>query len=92
VLRIIGEAVINACRHAAAERVVVRVTGSETRLSVEVTDDGRGFDAAHAVHGQGLRGMRERADLLDAQLDIRSGRAGTSVRLEAALIPRPGDS
>jgi signal transduction histidine kinase len=43
VLRIIGEALTNACRHAAAQRTVVRVTGTETRLSVEVIDDGRGF-------------------------------------------------
>jgi PAS domain S-box-containing protein len=90
VLRIIGEALTNACRHAAAERIVVRVTGPETRLSVEVTDDGRGFDLARppaALHGQGLRGMRERAELLDAHLDIRSDHTGTTVRLQVDLSP-----
>ncbi|MEA2303626.1 MAG: hypothetical protein QOH43_906 [Solirubrobacteraceae bacterium] len=90
VLRIIGEALSNACRHAAAERIVVRVTGSETRLSVQVTDDGRGFDPERepsALHGQGLRGMHERAALLDAELDVRSDEAGTTVRLQVALEP-----
>jgi PAS domain S-box-containing protein len=87
VLRIIGEALTNACRHAAAERIVVRVTGSQTRLSVEVTDDGRGFDPTPELHGQGLRGMHERAELLDGQLDIRSARTGTTVRLQVALTP-----
>lgn len=88
VLRIIGEALTNARRHAAASHVVVRVTGPETRLCVEVADDGRGIDPDRqrsALYGQGLRGMRERADLLDAQLDVRSDRAGTTVRLQADL-------
>jgi two-component system NarL family sensor kinase len=90
VLRIIGEALTNACRHAGAEHIVVRVTGSERRLSVEVTDDGRGFDLSRrppAPHGQGLRGMGARADLLDAHLDVRSDRTGTTVRLQVALSP-----
>jgi signal transduction histidine kinase len=85
VLRIIGEALTNACRHAGAERIVVRVTGPATRLCVEVTDDGRGFRPTPALRGQGLRGMHERAELLGADLDIRSDHTGTTVRLVAAL-------
>jgi signal transduction histidine kinase len=88
VLRIIGEALTNACRHAAAERIVVRATGSETRLSIEVADDGRGFDLVGqppAQQGQGLRGMRERAELLGARLDVRSDETGTTVRVEVDL-------
>jgi PAS domain S-box-containing protein len=87
VLRIIGEALANACRHAAAERIVVRVTGGEPRWSFEVTDDGGGFHATQALRAQGLRGMHERAALLDADLDIRSDHAGTTVRLRVALSP-----
>jgi PAS domain S-box-containing protein len=89
VLRIIGEALTNACRHAAAERIVVRAAVSETRLSIEVADDGRGFDLGReqpALQGQGLRGMHERAELVGARLDVRSDNTGTSVRLEVALI------
>jgi PAS domain S-box-containing protein len=87
VLRIISEAMTNACRHAAAERILIRVAGPETRLSVEVTDDGHGFNPTAALHGQGLRGMHERAELLDADLDVRSHQAGTTVRLQVALSP-----
>jgi PAS domain S-box-containing protein len=89
VLRIVGEALTNACRHAAAERIVVRAAVSETRLSIEVADDGRGFDLGReqpALQGQGLRGMHERAELVGARLDVRSDNTGTSVRLEVALI------
>jgi signal transduction histidine kinase len=88
VLRIIGEALTNARRHADAQRLVVRVTGPETRLSVEVTDDGRGFDPDQpptTLHGQGLRGIRERAEHLGAHINVRSDQTGTTVRLQVAL-------
>jgi PAS domain S-box-containing protein len=85
VLRIIGEALANACRHAGAGRVVVRATGSASRLSVEVIDDGHGFDAAPELHGQGLRGMHERAALIGAELEVSSDDTGTTVRLQVAL-------
>jgi PAS domain S-box-containing protein len=88
VLRIIGEALTNACRHAAAEHIVIRITGSEAQLSIAVTDDGRGFDPTPERHGQGLRGMHERAALLNGHLDVRSDRTGTTVRLQVALSPR----
>jgi PAS domain S-box-containing protein len=87
VLRIVGEALTNARRHAQAEHIGVRVTGTETRLSVEVTDDGRGAAAWPAEPGQGVRGMYERAQLLGAELDIRPGPTGTTVRLRIALSP-----
>jgi PAS domain S-box-containing protein len=87
VLRILGEALTNARRHAEAEHIVVRVTGTETRLSVEVTDDGRGAAAWPAAPGQGVRGMYERAQLLGAELDIRTEDNGTTVRLQIALSP-----
>jgi PAS domain S-box-containing protein len=90
VLRIVGEALTNACRHAAARHIVVRASGSETRLSIEVADDGRGFEPGEPrspLHGHGLRGMRERAELLDADLEIRSDRSGTTVRLDVDLRP-----
>jgi signal transduction histidine kinase len=88
VLRILGEALRNACRHAEAERVGVRVWGSSDGLRVEVSDDGRGFDTgspAPPVH-RGITGMRERAELLNGRLEIHSEPGvGTRVRLEAPL-------
>ncbi|MEA2146046.1 MAG: hypothetical protein QOG59_1633 [Solirubrobacteraceae bacterium] len=88
VLRILGEALTNARRHAEAERVRVRVWGSSDGLWVEVSDDGRGFDTASPappVH-RGITGMRERAELLNGRLEIHSEPGvGTRVRLEAPL-------
>jgi len=88
VLRILGQALTDARRHAEAEHIVVRVTSTETRLSVEVTDDGRGAAARPAAApGEGVRGMYERARLLGAELDIRTDDTGTTVRLQIALSP-----
>jgi two-component sensor histidine kinase len=87
VLRILGEALTNARRHAEAKHIVVQVTSTATRLSVEVTDDGRGAAAWPAAPGQGVRGMHECARLLGAELDIRTDDTGTTVRLQIALSP-----
>ena len=88
VLRILGEALTNARRHAEAERVRVRVWGSSDGLWVEVSDDGRGFDTASPappIH-RGITGMRERAEVLNGRLEIHSEPGvGTRVRLEAPL-------
>jgi PAS domain S-box-containing protein len=88
VLRILGEALTNARRHAEAERVRVRAWGSSDGLWVEVSDDGRGFDTASPappIH-RGITGMRERAELLNGRLEIHSEPGvGTRVRFEAPL-------
>jgi PAS domain S-box-containing protein len=86
VLRVVGEALTNARRHSDARHIHVSARGSQGRLSVEVTDDGRGFgpaDEPSGARGRGLQGMRERAALLSADLDIQSTLGtGTTVRIE----------
>jgi protein-histidine pros-kinase len=88
VLRILGEALTNARRHAQARRVRVRVWSANGRLWVEVSDDGQGFDSARpvsAIH-HGITGMRERAELVSGRLEIHSEPGvGTTVRLELPL-------
>ncbi|MEA2363329.1 MAG: hypothetical protein QOD71_2474 [Thermoleophilaceae bacterium] len=89
ILRIVGEAIVNARRHADARRIRVAASGSGKQLSIEISDDGGGFDAARtltAARGVGLMGMRERAALLEGELEIRSEpRAGTVVGLSVPL-------
>jgi PAS domain S-box-containing protein len=87
-LRIVGEALTNARRHSGASRIRVQASGSEQLLCIEVSDNGTGFDAGggSVAESAGLRGIRERADLLSADLTIstENGR-GTLVRLELSL-------
>jgi signal transduction histidine kinase len=86
VLRIAQEALGNAMRHAAAERITVRLGGTGGRLLLAVTDDGCGFDpAGPEVRGQrlGLTSMEERATELGGTLRVTSELgAGTTVLLE----------
>ena len=89
VIRIVQEALINAHKHAAANRIDISVEERDGALVVAIRDNGRGFQVEEALarsrrRGRfGLIGMRERAQLLGATLEIEScpGR-GTSVRLE----------
>ena len=84
VLRIVQEALNNVRRHADATLVRVR-TERDGRISrISVTDNGRGFDPLAVPEGSyGLSGMRERAELVGATLDIRSRRRdGTTITLE----------
>jgi PAS domain S-box-containing protein len=89
VVRILGEALTNVRRHASARHVRVRVWGGPGRLCAEVIDDGRGTAAEPAklgAAGNGIATMRERAALIDGELDIRSGPdGGTTVHLEVPL-------
>jgi signal transduction histidine kinase len=78
------EALANVVKHASASVAQIRIEADATRVSVEIEDNGCGFDPAmvHAGHF-GLESMRSRADEIGADLDISSapGR-GTVVRVE----------
>ncbi len=54
-----------------------------------VADDGVGFDPAAPSQGVGLLGMRERAQLLGATLEVCSSPSGTTVRLGLAHVECP---
>jgi len=85
--RIAQEAIGNAAKHAAATHIAVRVRRSGDDLSLEVADDGVGFDQARLGRsgGLGLITMRERAGQLHGTFDIEtSPGGGTTVR---ATIP-----
>jgi two-component system, NarL family, sensor histidine kinase UhpB len=84
VFRVAQESLTNAARHAGATRldlVLERVGG---KVVLQVRDYGRGFNGARS--GSGIRGMRERALLIGAELSIGpAARGGTTVRLEVPL-------
>jgi signal transduction histidine kinase len=65
-LLIVQEALTNVARHAAATQVSVVLRHSTTRLTVQVTDNGKGFDLARVSDScaVGLVGMQERARLI----------------------------
>jgi signal transduction histidine kinase len=81
---IVGEALANAARHAAARRASVRLQRREGWLVVEVADDGRGFPV-DARPGVGLVSMRRRAEELGGTLEVGSAAPGTVVSARLPL-------
>lgn len=87
--RIAQEALSNAARHAHAGLVGLMLRFErQGGLTLEITDDGQGFDAdaaqAVADRGLGLRSMRERADALGARLSLATA-PGQGCRLTVKL-------
>jgi two-component system sensor histidine kinase UhpB len=77
--RIAQEALTNVARHAHATQVDFALTSSTTGLTLRIRDNGHGGDLRE---GAGIRGMRERALLIGAELTVSSHpSAGTDVRL-----------
>ena len=62
------------------------------QLTVEVRDDGKGFDpvAASDGHGFGLAGMRERVELAGGTLDLQSSPGATVLRARLPVRRRAG--
>jgi signal transduction histidine kinase len=78
--RIALEALNNTVKHARATQASVAVIVDDHGLRLLVTDDGTGFDPASFRPGHlGLGTMRERADAVGADLEVRSGPGGTEV-------------
>ena len=83
--RIIGEAFENIRRHANATRVLLRAFSEKGTLELRVRDDGKGLPDTASEGRYGLRGMRERAELLGGTLELTSDTdGGTLVRV---LVP-----
>jgi len=85
IYRIAQEAVTNALRHAGASEIRVALHAVDDRVELTVTDDGRGLPAELPPDTAGLAGMRERAQLISADLALAPAPGGgTVVRL---LLP-----
>ena len=78
--RITQEGLTNITRHAAATHVDLELTRGAGNVTLLITDNGRGMNGA--AEGAGIRGMRERAILIDAELTLSpSHMGGTELRL-----------
>jgi two-component system sensor histidine kinase UhpB len=88
VYRVAQEALTNVARHALASRVELRLEHCDDRTVLTVRDDGRGLPPESLSSSSGIRGMRERAMLIGAQLSIGTPpNGGTEVRLCIPLEP-----
>jgi signal transduction histidine kinase len=90
--QVIRELLVNVVKHANSTRVDIAMRRLDGQVSLQVSDDGDGFDAASVVTGAGggfgLFNIRERLQLLGATLEIHSG-SGTTVTVTAPLAAEP---
>lgn len=85
IYRVAQEALTNAFRHAQASLVRVALRRISGGVALTVTDDGRGLPVPLREQTSGLAGMRERAMLIGATVEIESPPgAGVEVRLTVA--------
>lgn len=82
---VLREAVTNVVRHAAAHHCSVKLACDGVRTSLSIHDDGSG---GRIRAGNGIKGMRERLELMRGTLDIESDERGTRVM---ATLPLPQD-
>jgi two-component system, NarL family, sensor histidine kinase UhpB len=84
IYRAAQEALTNVLRHADATEVSVALKCDDREVVLRVSDNGRGLPAG--ASRRGLRGLRERAMVIDAQLEIGSRpRGGTEVVLRVPV-------
>jgi two-component system sensor histidine kinase UhpB len=82
IYRVAQEGLTNAARHSGSERVSIHLERRADGVRLIVRDSGRGM-TADSSQGSGIRGMRERALTVGAELAIESRPgAGTAVRLD----------
>ncbi|HVH88785.1 MAG TPA: sensor histidine kinase [Terriglobales bacterium] len=82
IYRVVQEALNNVKRHSGAQRAWVRLRFLADALEVEIEDHGCGLTTSNGSRGIGLVGMRERAQLIGAELKFaQPAEGGTIVRL-----------
>lgn len=85
-LRAAQEALTNVARHARATRVGLTLSYMEDVVTLDVRDDGVGFDPAR--HGYGLTGMRQRVSGVGGELAVESAPGeGTAISASVPAVP-----
>lgn len=86
--RVIQEALNNVAKHSRATSAAVRLQCREQEASLQIQDDGIGFDpeVRHLESGSGLAGMRDRVQLYKGRFSVRSEPAkGTHLEISLPL-------
>jgi signal transduction histidine kinase len=72
IYRIIQELINNSMKYAHAQTIALSVTISNSTLSIQYKDDGKGFDKTEIKEGLGLKSIASRVDILRGKLQIQS--------------------
>ena len=85
--RICQESLSNVMYHAKAESVWVNLESTEDKISLHITDNGKGFHVDQVERASGINNMRKRADSVNGQLTIHS-EIGKGTRVALELLKR----
>lgn len=84
IYRITQEALSNVIKYAQASKVIVQISQNDNVLNLTIEDNGVGFNMQEVKLGQGLKNMKNRAQLMNANLEIVSEIGeGTTINMEA---------
>ena len=84
IYRVAQEALTNVARHSGSRKAELLLRSDDGRLVLTVRDEGQGLGDGE-TEGTGIRGMRERAALIGAAVEVRDARPGTEVRLRVPI-------
>jgi len=86
IYRIIQESLNNVIKHSEAKEVIVSVLKKEKEITINISDDGKGFDVRKSRKGFGLKGIEERVRLLNGEFNIESDVGnGTTVKIQLTV-------
>jgi two-component system, NarL family, sensor histidine kinase UhpB len=84
IYRVAQEALTNVARHSGTDRAELSLQPDDGRLVLTVRDEGQGLSDGK-TDGSGIRGMRERAGLIGAAVEVRDAGPGTEVCLQVPV-------
>jgi len=84
--RSVFELVNNAIKHAQAENINVQIIQQPDRISINVQDNGKGFDAQEDLKGSGLQNIKDRINSLGGSIHFLSSKEnGTEIAIDVDL-------
>jgi two-component system, NarL family, sensor kinase len=84
--RITQEALNNIVKHAEATNICIELHYEQLKLSMDIIDNGKGFENEKKGDSNGLMNMARRAKMLNGSCEIRSQKGiGTTIKIEIPL-------
>lgn len=83
--RIIQEAINNINKYAAAGKVSIAFKKEDKNISLQIFDNGKGFDPEKAGKGMGLKNMKSRVKSLGGNFQLNSDREGTKIEIKIPI-------
>jgi signal transduction histidine kinase len=83
--RIVQEAMNNIVKHSGATAINIRLTYNEINLTVEVADNGKGFDTSEKKSGAGMNNIQKRTAHLNGATSVNCNKKGTIIIIKIPI-------